>query len=154
MATTALDRADCGCGADHATGDAMLPVNPYTALQYHFGMLLGVDDLETGQAYPRGKIRLHNAWLHREGVVWGLNVAFNTRGELVVDRGLALDAAGHELHLDHQACLDLGQWYAAHKDDPDFTFTADGTAQKFSVHVAAKFKACLTRPVPAIVEPC
>ena len=52
----------------------MLPASPFTALQYHFGMLLGVDDLETAQAYPRGKIRLHNAWLHREGVVWGFNV--------------------------------------------------------------------------------
>src|SRR3979490_2479587 len=124
MTTTTLDTADCACGgAEQRTGDAALPANPFTALQYHFGMLLGVDDLETGQAYPRGKIRLHNAWLHREGVVWGMNVAFNDHNELTVDPGLALAAAGHELHLDRQACVDLGKWYTAHKDDPDFTFT-------------------------------
>ncbi|MEI6668475.1 MAG: hypothetical protein WCP29_09990 [Acidobacteriota bacterium] len=118
-------------------------------------MLLGVDDLETGQAYPRGKIRLHNAWLHREGVVWGLNVAFNTRGELTVDRGLALDGAGHELHLDRLACVDLGQWYGAHQKDPGFTFADEpGGGKQFSAHVVARFKACLTRPVPSIVEPC
>jgi hypothetical protein len=150
---TIVDKTACEL-AGQGQDSGLLPVSPFTALQYHFGMLLGVDDLETGQAYPRGKIRLHNAWLHREGVVWGLNVSFNERGELVVDPGLALDAAGHELHLDHQACLDLGQWYAAHQDDPDFTFTDDGGAKVVTVHVVAKFKACLTRPVPAIVEPC
>jgi hypothetical protein len=156
MATTALDRADCGCGgADHATGEAMLPVNPYTALQYHFGMLLGVDDLETAQGYPRGKIRLHNAWLHREGVVWGFDVGFNKRRELAVQPGLALDAAGHELHLDVTACVDLGKWYDKHKDDKDFTFAAHrGGGTTFDAHVVARFRACLGRPVPAIADPC
>ena len=107
---TIVDKTACELAAAGAE-DGLLPVNPFNALQFHFGMLLGVDDLETGQAYPRGKIRLHNAWLHREGVVWGLNVSFNSRNELAVDPGLALDAAGHELHLDRQACLDVGQWY-------------------------------------------
>ncbi len=150
---TIVDKTACELAAQGGE-DGLLPVNPFLALQFHFGMLLGVDDLETGQAYPRGKIRLHNAWLHREGVVWGLNVSFNSRGELAVDPGLALDAAGHELHLERQACLDVGLWYAAHKDDPDFTFVDAGGGKKFTVHVVAKFKACLTRPVPAIVEPC
>src|SRR5689334_6055259 len=101
------------CGCDEVT----LAVAPFTAPQYHFGMLLGVDDLETAQAYPRGKIRLHNAWLHREGVVWGLDVQLtNKRGELSVTAGLALDAAGRELYLDSTACVDLGKWYAKHAD--------------------------------------
>jgi len=150
---TIVDKTACELAAAGAE-DGLLPVNPFNALQFHFGMLLGVDDLETGQAYPRGKIRLHNAWLHREGVVWGLNVSFNSRNELAVDPGLALDAAGHELHLDRQACLDVGLWYTAHKDDPGFTFTDSSDGKKVNVHVIAKFKACLTRPVPAMVEPC
>jgi hypothetical protein len=150
---TIVDKTACEL-AGQGQESGLLPISPFTALQFHFGMLLGVDDFETAQAYPRGKIRLHNAWLHREGVVWGLNVTFNTRGELAVSRGLALDAAGHELHLDHEACLDIGQWFEKHKDDPDFTFADDGAGKKFTVHVVAKFKACLTRPVPAIVEPC
>ena len=151
---TAIDDAACR-GAGQEAG--LLPVSPFTALQYHFGMLIGVDDLETAQAYPRGKIRLHNAWLHREGVVWGLNVSFNARNELAVDRGLALDAAGHELHVDVQACLNLGKWYAeeSKKTNSPFTFTdtADG-GKRFSALVVARFKACLTRPVPAIADPC
>jgi hypothetical protein len=150
---TIVDKTACEL-AGQGQENGLLPATPFTALQFHFGMLLGVDDLETGQAYARGKMRMHNAWLHREGVVWGLNVAFNTRGELTVEPGLALDAAGHEIHLDHLACMDVGQWYAEHKDDPDFTFIDDGPGKKFTVHVVARFKACLTRPVPAIVEPC
>jgi hypothetical protein len=152
---TIVDKTACEAAAAGAE-DGLLPVNPFYALQFHFGMLLGVDDLDTGQGYPRGKIRLHNAWLHREGVVWGFNVSFNERNELAVDPGLALDAGGHELHLERQACVDIGQWYVAHKDDPDFAggFTDSDGGKKFSVHVVAKFKACLTRPVPAMVEPC
>src|ERR1700730_14533971 len=152
--TTIVDKTACeAAGQGQEAG--LLPISPFTALQFHYGMLLGVDDLDTGQAYPRGKIRLHNAWLHREGVVWGLNVSFNQRIELTVDPGLALDAAGHELHLDRQACLDLGKWYAAHKDDPNFNFEdVDRGGKQFSVHLVGKFPACLPRPVPAIVEPC
>ena len=152
---TIIDSDACMAAA-HGTEEGLLPVNPFTALQFHFGMLLGVDDLDTGQAYPRGKIRLHNAWLHRAGVVWGFKVAFNERHELTVDPGLGLDGAGHELHLERQACVDLGAWYAAHKDDPGLiSDDADVPGSKiFAVHVVARFTACLTRPVPAMAEPC
>src|SRR5437762_10569591 len=92
---------------------AFLPLNPFTALSYHFGMLLGVDDFETEQGYHRGKHALHNAWLHRDGVVWGLGVESDpVSGEIRVGPGLALDAAGNELHLDLPACLDVGRWWA------------------------------------------
>src|SRR6266850_2703733 len=112
---TIVDKTACEL-AGQGQESGLLPASPFTTLQYHFGMLLGVDDLEAGQAYPRGKIRLHNAWLHREGVVWGFDVGLNKRHELAVQPGLALDAAGHELHLDVTACVDLGKWYQKHKD--------------------------------------
>ncbi|WP_224360822.1 hypothetical protein [Hyalangium versicolor] len=135
--------------------DVQLPINPFTALQVHFGMLLGVDDLETLEGYPRGKLRLHNAWLHGAGVVWGLGIDIQEeRGELQVNPGLALDASGHELHLDTPSCVNLGAWYAAHKDDPGFVPEITDTGVKFDAHVVIRFKACLTRPVPSISEPC
>ena len=97
-------------------------VNPFYALRYQFGMLLGVDDFETEQAYHRGKTRLHNAWLHRQGVVWGLDVQLDTtRNEINVTPGLALDAAGRELLLDAAACVDVTKWYDAHNKDAGFT---------------------------------
>lgn len=133
----------------------LLPASPFYSVQYHFGMLLGVDDFETDQAYHRGKTRLHNAWLHREGVVWGLNVRWNKQHELQVDSGLALDAAGNELHLDGPACINIGKWFAQHRKDEGFETEEGGDgALKFTIHVVAKFKTCLTRPVPALAEPC
>lgn len=134
---------------------ALLPADPYTALSYHFGMLLGVDDFETDQSYHRGKHRLHNAWNHREGVLWGLGVsADNPSGEIRVDAGLALDAAGEELHLDAQACLSIGAWFDAHQADAGFTPTATEGGFQFDAHVEISFRACLARQVPAMSEPC
>lgn len=140
------------CPADHDA--ALLPVSPFYGVRYHFGMLLGVDDFETAQAYARGKMRLHNAWLHGAGVVWGLKVHFNDRKELQVDPGLALDAAGRELHLDVPVCVDVGQWYDKHKDDPEFAAARTADSVRFSAHVVIRFRACLTRQVPALAEPC
>ena len=135
-----------GCG-----GGELLPLSPFDSLNYHFGMLLGVDDFETEQAYHRAKMRMHNAWLHRQGVVWGFGVTVdNDRGEIRVTPGLALDAAGHELHLDGEYCINVGKWFDERKKDPDFTLVPEG----FEAHVVICFKACLQRQVPALLEPC
>jgi hypothetical protein len=151
---TVLDRADCGTtGGTRA--EAWFAVNPYLALQYHFGMLLGVDDLETEQGYHRGKHRLHQAWLHGKGVVWGLDVTLNDDRALAVSPGLAVDGMGRDLHLDTRVCMDLGKWYRENRDEPGYEFqdTGDGGI-RFRAHVVARFDACLTRPVPAVADPC
>jgi hypothetical protein len=138
----------------------LIPDNPFLGLNYHFGMLLGVDDLETEQGFHHGKMRLHNAWLHRAGVVWGLGVGAElaTR-ELQVQPGLALDGAGHEVHVDLVQCVDVGQWFDEHKDDPDFDpqpLEDEGgdSGFSFTATVELSYRACLTRPVPAISQPC
>lgn len=143
------DMANC------VNGD-LLSLSPYSALSYHFGMLLGVDDFETEQAYHRAKHRLHNAWLHREGVVWGFGVSIDEeRGEVRVGPGLALDAAGHELHLEAEACLNVGKWFEKNQNDPNLQAeTTDNEAKIVKTHVVIRFKACLTRQVPALMEPC
>jgi hypothetical protein len=152
--STVLDRTSCD-GAAATRAEGLFPVNPYLALQYHFGMLLGVDDLETEQGYHRGKHRLHQSWLHGKGVVWGLDVSLNAEDELVVSPGLAVDGMGRNLHLDAAACLHLGKWYAENRDKTEYEFedVSDGGKQ-FTVQVVARFDACLTRPVPAIADPC
>lgn len=143
------------CLAHTGEGGELLPLSPFYALHYHFGMLLRVDDFETEQAYHRAKMRLHNAWLHHAGVVWGFDVRRDlTRGELRVLPGLTLDAAGHELHLEGDACVNVGRWFEAHKKDTGFTFTEMGNTINFDAHVVIRFKACLTRQVPALLEPC
>ena len=136
--------ADESAGAD----------DPFTAVNYHFGMLLGVDDFEAEFAYHRGHERLHQAWLHGSGVVWGLGVGLDfTRHEIRVARGLALDGAGRSLHLDADACLDPAAWYATHHSEVTNTGPTDGDVV-FEAHVTASFASCLTRPVPALAEPC
>jgi len=144
------------CLSSDGAGGELLPLSPFYALRYHFGMLLGVDDFETEQAYHRAKARLHNAWLHREGVLWGFNVGIDHgRHEIRVKPGLALDAAGHELHLEADACVNVGEWFAKHEKDPGFEITTDEDGGKtFDAHVVIRFKACLTRQVPALLEPC
>ncbi|MBV9110497.1 MAG: hypothetical protein JO306_13890, partial [Gemmatimonadetes bacterium] len=159
------DTISGGCGAGVADGGVggLLPASPFYAPRYHFGMLLGVDDFETEQAYHRGKGRLHNAWLHGEGVVWGLAVDLpaagaKLRGEIRVNPGLALDAAGRELHLDAAACVDVAAWYQAHAQDAEMgavaTVAANGAVTISAAHVVARFSACAARPVPSIAEPC
>ena len=50
-------------------GSTVLPLNPFVSNRYHFGMLLGVADLDTDQGYHRGKTWLHTAWLHGEPTI-------------------------------------------------------------------------------------
>jgi len=137
---------DCGC--------VSLPVNPWLSNHYHFGMLLGVDDLETDQGYHRGKTWLHTAWLHGGGTVWGLGVSLDAEHrEIVVDPGLAMTGAGRELHLDRRYCVDVAAWLAA-ADPETVTVEVDGSVRRFTVHVVAGPRQCLDRAVPAIAEPC
>jgi hypothetical protein len=134
----------------------LLPDDPFTAVNYHFGMLLGVDDFETELGYHRGRDCLQNAWLHGAGVVWGLGVGLDLqRGEVRVAPGLGLDGAGRNLHLDAAACLDPGAWYAEHEAEVNPAQPPPAGADvAFDAHVTASFASCLTRPVPALAEPC
>lgn len=147
---------------------AVLPVNPFLAVRYQFGMLLGADDFEAAEGYPRGKARIHNAWLHGAGVVWGFDVQApqvnppadtSLSGEILVKAGLALDRIGHELYLDQDACVDVGAWYALHKDEQAVKDVAQvdpatGAVTLKELHVELSFAACLARQVPAMSEPC
>lgn len=146
-----VELASSSCVTSDLGGSELLPLSPFTALRYHFGMLLGVADFETDQGYHRAKMRLHNAWLHRAGVVWGFGVLADVdHGEVRVLPGLALDAAGHELHLEADACINVNEWFDKHEKDAGFNLNRDS----FDVCVAIRFKPCLTRQVPALLEPC
>src|SRR5580765_2029060 len=151
MSTTAMNDAVC------IPDEASLPDSPFTALRYHFGMLLGVDDFSTEQRYHRGKMRLHSAWLHRAGIVWGLDVdVVPDKREIGVERGLGLDPTGRELHLDVRCCLDVGAWFDKHKDavEPRDVEVDGEAAIQFDGRVELVFCSCGTRPVPAISAPC
>ena len=134
-----------------------LPADPFTDLAVQFGMLLGVADFDALAANPRGKMRLHNAWLHGEGVVWGYPVCVDSASrELRVGPGLALDAVGHELYVPVQSCLDLGAWFDTTSADQSagLTVTHEDGSVSFDAYVVVRFAACLAQPVPAMSAQC
>ncbi len=131
------------------------PTGPFVSNSYHFGMLLGVGDLETDQGYHRGKSWLHQSWLHGQGVVWGLDVTVDPEHrEIRVAPGLAVTASGREAYLDREYCVDIGAWFADRRPDDLVVEELDDGTGVFTVHVVIAPLACLDRPVPAISEPC
>lgn len=134
-----------------------LPLDPYRSLRVRFGMLLGEEDFTTLGAYHRGKGWLHNAWLHRQGVVWGLAVELDPeKGEIRVLPGLALDGLGRELHLGVPMCVNLSAWLSA-QDSLPVAKSASKRARAttaLDLHVILRFRTCLDRQVPALSEPC
>ncbi len=159
MSDTAMT---CAGGASEVR---VLPADPFLSVRYHFGQLLGVQDFQDEQAYHRGRERLHAAWLHGQGVVWGLGVSAPAGdddaliGEVQVEPGLAMDAAGNALYLDRRMCVDVARWYEEHRggqglEDVESEAEGGGTEAAFDAWVAVRLLACPTRPVPAMSEPC
>lgn len=144
-----------GCADTGCASGTVLPVGPFVANNYHFGMLLGVPDLETDQGYHRGKTWLHQSWLHGAGVAWGLDVTIDpAHRELKVGPGLAVAASGREAYLDREYCVDIGEWFQQRRpEDLEVEARADG-ASIFTAHITITENICLDRPVPAISEPC
>lgn len=147
--TTSTGTGLQGCTSQRLRSD------PFQSLRYHFGMLLGVEDLEVEQAYHRGKSWFHQAWQHGEGVRWGYPVTFDAATfELRIDPGLAVDELGRELALTRSMCVHLGDWFQQHRDDEGLLVTPNGAGFDFSVRLVTRFGACFDRPVPAITDSC
>jgi hypothetical protein len=130
-----------------------LAADPFSALAVHYGMLLGVPDFQVLMANPRGKLRLHQAWQHGPGVVWGYPVSVRPDStELRVGPGVAVDVLGREVNLAVEHCVDVAQWLAAHADEVEVVERPG--ARTFNARVTLRYRACLTRPVPAMSSGC
>jgi hypothetical protein len=143
--------------------DVELPLWPFQALRVASGMLLGTEDFHVMLGNPRGKMRLHQAWLHGSGVVWGLPVTLNDDSTLLrVDAGLAVDGWGRELRLEHQQCLTLQTWAkgwserhpTAKVHEGHHTSDCKPETRHACVYVVVRAEWCLDRPVPALADPC
>jgi hypothetical protein len=155
---TALDtQAGCACQDCAAPGpcDADLPDSPDCAINYHFGMLLGVDDFRTEQGFHVGRLRRHQRALHGFGVVYGFAVSADpAAAELRVGPGYAIDAHGRDLALDAAQCLGLPAWWLKHRGDDEFADVPDKDDVTFDADVRLCYAGCLARPVPAIADAC
>ena len=135
--------------------DAELPDSPQCAPNYHFGMLLGVDDFRAEQGFHVGKMRRHQRLLHGSGVVSGYEVDYKVADqELRVGTGFALDALGRDLVLEVPQCVSLPLWWLAHRGDEAFDDLATPDDATLDLDVVACYGCCLGNPVPAIAEPC
>lgn len=87
------------------------PVPEFMRLSYFYGQMLGHHELSTEQRYHRDKHGLHNRALHGHGVVCGLAVipppTPPTATSIVVECGLALDPAGHDIVVRTPVTVDL-----------------------------------------------
>ena len=152
-----VDIGDFGCGALPAMGrcDAELPDSPQCAPNYHFGMLLGVEDFRAEQGFHVGRLRRHQRLLHGSGVVAGFAVTFNGDNfEVRVGPGYAIDALGRDLVLDVAQCVSLPRWWLVHRQDDAFHDIVNPDNATFDLDVVACYANCLGSPVPAIAEPC
>lgn len=155
MTTTHTSRSGCGCG-DHegeagTRYGAELAHNPFEALRVTYGMLLGEDDFRVLSGNSRGKLMLHSAWLHGRGVVWGM-AATQAGDEIRVLPGLAVDGWGRELRLTSRWCVSAEKWAQQWADDQDKVVDCEN--RTVCAWVVAEFDACLSRPVPALADPC
>ncbi len=145
----------CGVTALGERCDATLPDNPQCTLNYHFGMLLGVDDFQAEQGFHLGRSRRHQRLLHGSGVVAGYPVSFDEAlTELRVGPGLAVDALGRDLALDQTQCVNLVKWWLQHQKEEAFDDLPSLTDATFDLDVVVCYSTCLSGPVPAIAEPC
>ncbi|HEY0824777.1 MAG TPA: hypothetical protein VGD76_13390 [Ramlibacter sp.] len=135
--------------------DAVLPDSPQCAPNYHFGMLLGVEDFRAEQGFHVGRLRRHQRLLHGSGVVAGYAVAYQADDmELRVGTGVAVDALGRDLVLDVPQCVSLPLWWIAHREEDAFRDIATPDDATLDLDVVACYSCCLGDPVPAIAEPC
>ena len=148
---------DLGCSGLPAMArcDAALPDNPQCAPNYHFGMLLGVEDLKAEQGFHVGRLRRHQRLLHGAGVVAGFDVGFDaTDFELRVGPGYAIDALGRDLVVEVAQCVSLPLWWLEHRGEDQFHDIATPDDATLDLDLVVCHATCLGSPVPAIAEPC
>ncbi|KRF46293.1 hypothetical protein [Terrabacter sp. Soil810] len=132
-----------------------LTVDPFNSLLAHYGMLLGVSDFQVLGANPRGKLRLHQAWQHGAGVIWGFDVALVNGDSLRVSPGLAVDALGREVACGAEMCLDLPAWCRERQaTDTGFKPGTGSPPWRFSARLWVRHTTCLGRRVPSVSSSC
>lgn len=145
----------CGCGGTDPRCGGTLPDQPDCAVNYHFGLLLGVEDFRAEQGFHLGHHRRHQRLLHGWGVVHGMGVGFDAKKlEIRVEPGFAVDAKGRDLSIEVAQCLGLPAWWLQNREKDAFADIADKDDASFDADVLLCASTCLTRPVPAIADPC
>lgn len=106
----------CGCGSSGGCGGSCgggtgmrSPAGSFARPRFFAGQLLQDDDLAAIESYVTGKNRLHNRFLHGDGVVCGLDVSCHPcgGGSVMVGSGYALDCCGNDIVVPCREELDV-----------------------------------------------
>ncbi len=86
---------------------------------YYYGKLLTSKDFQSEQDYMNNKRRLINRILHGVGIVYGLDVVAADDSSIILQSGMALDAAGREIVVPRTQVLKLStiEGYSSLKTD-------------------------------------
>ncbi len=103
------DCGGCGGACECGAGAARAPSGGFARPRFFAGQLLNDDDLEAIETYVAGKNRLHNRFLHGDGVVCGLEVTCHPcgGGKVLVGGGYALDCCGNDIVVPCPEELDI-----------------------------------------------
>lgn len=127
-------------------------------VEYNYGLVLGVGEFRTEQAYFLEKHRSHARGLHGYGTVAGLAVRTRDTAngpEVRVSPGLAIDPHGQEICVPETQCALLNNWLRQQQQDGDLSATLDGSPPgHVSAYVTLCHRECETDKVPIPVGPC
>ncbi len=144
--------------------DGAVPGDPWSHLRFHYGQLLGEQDFTSEQRTRVLRHRLHLALFHGSGTAFGLEIRSASGGaQIKVCPGLAVDAAGREIFVDKEQCLDVqglhakkGFWAKLKEVERPRTAGGDDVARAEvrRAYVVLTYNACLGERIPAISQPC
>lgn len=113
---------------------------------YYYGKMLTSRDFQNEQSYMNDKRRLVNRLLHGVGIVYGMDVIEADDSSIVLQSGLALDAAGREIVVPRTQVIKLstiegyaelqtehaflGIAYAEEDTDPVYAVMNEGTGEE------------------------
>jgi competence ComEA-like helix-hairpin-helix protein len=129
------------------------PLDPWKRVRYSQGLVLGVDEFLQEELYLTERDRLHQRALHGYGVVYGLEVYWNSSDRQVhVSPGLAVDAHGQDICISLEQCADLDAWLS--RRAAEIVTDPQNPPHTLSAYVTLCYRQCETDKVPVPGEPC
>lgn len=146
-----------GCFTSHiATATATEP-DPAKHVNYHLGMVLGVEDFVQDFAYHNGRSQWQLRDLIGYGTARGLRAHFENDGtkgpRVIVDAGVAVSPGGQMICVPSAQCASLNHWLAANaKAVSDRLGSPISSA--LTLYVVLCYRDCPTDDAPIPGEPC
>lgn len=124
----------------------------FKRVAYPFGMLLTPAEFLQEQYYFRERDRLHHRLLHGYGTVCGLNVSVQDNDKISVSEGLALDARGRLIRVEHAQCASLEEWLKKFSDK--LSPASPPALLPDSLYVVLCYRECPSDKVLIRTSPC